>query len=474
MTGNGIDTRSMSVRELRRHTEAQMSPAGAKKANGNVLDLKEWMQTDPFEQLRKDRENELAAMEPEDRERLLARERREQHERTRQASDPRTDSASRPDKRATLITLRASDIIMKPIDWAWPSRIARGKPTLIAGEPGVGKSTVLLSTAATFSVGGKWPCGEGTAPRGSVIILSAEDDPADTIKPRFLAAGGDATRLHIIRAVQEGESKRGFNLQADLARLEAKIREIGDVVAVIIDPVSSYMGKTDSHKNSETRGVIDPLTEMASSTGAAFLLNTHFPKSSPNNKVRAIYRFVGSIAFVGAARTAFAVVRDPDDDARRLLLPVKTNIGAMPSGLAYTLEQGLAGYVESDGRQEPIYASRVVWADEPVTISADEAIAAGEAPTAGETQAPERNEAEEFLRSWLRDCSRPAKEMTRAAKDAGISEKTLRRARERICDTVSIKNGEGRITGHEWRLKSPVAGAIVNATCPPDAPDAHA
>jgi hypothetical protein len=73
--------------------------------------------------------------------------------------------------------------------------------------------------------------------------------------------------------------------------------------------------------------------------------------------VRAIYRFVGSIAFVGAARTGFAVVKDPDDDARRLVLPVKSNVGAMPSGLAYRLEQVVVGYFGTNGHAVPIEAS---------------------------------------------------------------------------------------------------------------------
>jgi glutamate-1-semialdehyde aminotransferase len=107
------------------------------------------------------------------------------------------------------------------------------------------------------------------------------DDPEDTIVPRYRAAGGNPEKLHIIRAVQEGANKRAFSLQADMGPLEAKIREVGDVACVIIDPVSSYMGTVDSHKNSAVRGVIDPLTELASSTGAAFLLNTHFPKTAP-------------------------------------------------------------------------------------------------------------------------------------------------------------------------------------------------
>ena len=115
-----------------------------------------------------------------------------------------------------------------------------GKHTCIAGEPGTGKSQLTLAIAAAISTGGEWPCGEGRAPLGSVIILSAEDGECDTIVPRLMAAGADRDRVHIVSAVRPNNgSSRGFSLQADLGLLEDEIAKIGDATLVIIDPISS-------------------------------------------------------------------------------------------------------------------------------------------------------------------------------------------------------------------------------------------
>jgi hypothetical protein len=88
----------------------------------------------------------------------------------------------------SLIVRRASEITPEPIEWLWPSRVAIGKQTMIVGEPGLGKSQLTAFMAAAITTAGHWPCNEGQAPLGSVIILSAEDDAADTIRPRLDAA----------------------------------------------------------------------------------------------------------------------------------------------------------------------------------------------------------------------------------------------------------------------------------------------
>src|SRR5215831_18925310 len=85
----------------------------------------------------------------------------------------------------------ASEIQMEPVKWLWPGRVAIGKHTALAGEPGGGKSQLTIDLAARVSMGAKLPCGEGTASQGAVIILSAEDSDADTIVPRLHAAGAD-------------------------------------------------------------------------------------------------------------------------------------------------------------------------------------------------------------------------------------------------------------------------------------------
>jgi putative DNA primase/helicase len=163
-----------------------------------------------------------------------------------------------------LITQCAADVTPQPVEWLWPGRFALGKLTLIAGEAGLGKSQLSIAMVAAVTTGSEWPCREGRAPQGSVVILSAEDGAADTVVPRLMAAGADRERVEIVSAVHDEKSRRSFDLSADLALLENKISEIGDVKLIIIDPISSYLGpKVDSHVNAAVRGVLEPVTEMA-------------------------------------------------------------------------------------------------------------------------------------------------------------------------------------------------------------------
>ena len=96
---------------------------------------------------------------------------------------------------AELVSVCTSEIAIELVDWLWLGRLARGKHTCWAGEPGASKSTLTMFVAATISMGGEWPCGEGAAPQGTIIILSAEDGIADTIVPRLLAAEADLGRV---------------------------------------------------------------------------------------------------------------------------------------------------------------------------------------------------------------------------------------------------------------------------------------
>jgi putative DNA primase/helicase len=321
-----------------------------------------------------------------------------------------------------LISRRAADITPRRIDFLWPGRLARGKHTAFAGEPGDGKSQLSIYVAATISRGGKWPCGEGHVQLGNVIIFNAEDGADDTIVPRLIAAGADLERIHIVSAVlqEDGKGRRTFNLQADLALLEQKIREIGNVALVIIDPISSYMGKTDSHKNSEVRGALEPAGEMAERMKVAILSITHFSKAGSGNTNKALHRFIGSIAFVGAPRAAFAVIEDADSEGRMLVLHAKNNMAPKPQGLAYRLLQTIVC--------DNIVASYVHWEDTPVTISADEALGAAEST---ERQGA-REKAEEFLRERLAGGPVSQKEVKADAEGAGLAWATVRRAKDRL------------------------------------------
>jgi hypothetical protein len=337
-----------------------------------------------------------------------------------------------------LVAQCAADIAPEPVEWLWPRRIALGKQTLIAGEAGLGKSQLAIAIIAAVTSGGVWPCGEGEAPIGNAIILSAEDGARDTVVPRLMAAGADLDRVHLVNAVMlDSGNRRAFNLQTDLDLLEQKIRQVGSVRLIGIDPISSYLGpKVDSHVNAAVRGVLEPIGEMAERLRAAVLSITHPPKGTGTT---AINRFIGSVAFVAAARAAFMVTRDPDNDDRRLFLPVKNNLAPLGKGLAFRLEQRIVG---DPGKG--IIGSSIAWEGAPVTITANQALQAADGQATG--GAPDRAEAEEFLQENL---PMAVKELRAEARAAGLSWATLRRAKKRL-DVKAKKTGMDQ--GWTWEL----------------------
>jgi hypothetical protein len=353
----------------------------------------------------------------------------------------------------SLVTCTLSDIAPEKIEWLWPGRIAVGKLTLIAGEPGLGKSQTTLFVAAAVTTGERWPDDSGAAPLGSVIILSAEDGLADTTRPRFDAAGGDASRVGVIRAVEttdaHGSVRGSFNLAADLVLLEAEIIKRGDVRLVIIDPVSSYMGKTDSHKNADVRSVLEPIGEMAERLRVAVLAITHLSKGDG----KAINRFIGSIAFVAAARAAFTVVADAEDDAglRRLFLQVKNNIAPPAPGLAFRLEQREVA--------PGIIGSSLAWDSTPVTMTADQALGGG-GDDGGHTA---KDDAADFLCDVLAAGPLPAKDIERLAAEAGLlgngkpigQTKAFRLARKDLGIVPARTGGLGSGGQWVWALPTP-------------------
>lgn len=244
------------------------------------------------------------------------------------------DKVAKSDE-AELICM--DDVQMVSISWLWENRIALGKVTVVAGQPGLGKSQITSMLCA--HVTGQIPFPDGKrAPLGDVLILSAEDDPADTIKPRLLAAGADLKRCHFFNGIKTQVSGRDttrlFDLSADADPLENVLKANQDIRMIIIDPVSAYQGKTDSHNNSETRALMAPYSEMAARYGVSIILVTHLNKSTSQEPIE---RFIGSIGLVAAARAAYIVVKDDDNHNLRYFVPVKNNIGNDDEGFEYDI-----------------------------------------------------------------------------------------------------------------------------------------
>ena len=305
------------------------------------------------------------------------------------------------------------------MEFLWGNRLPTGALNLLLGDPNLGKTWIALYIASKVSRGGLWPDAQNDddcAPKGSVVLLTAEDDLRRTIRPRLDSLGADVGKIHALEGVrvrdEDGRVRRDFfNLQEHLPALERAVREIGDVKLIIIDPLSAFLGSyVDSHRDADVRSTLAPLVQLAEDKNIAILGVMHLNKSGTGN---ALYRGLGSIAFVATARTVWLVSKDPDnpDTKRRLLTPVKYNVLVDPTGLAFEIVNG-----------------RIEFESESITMSADEAL-----NPSGGIAAPAKDKAV----AWLREQLTPGKSVARnelheQAHKEGITDSTLRRAYEEL------------------------------------------
>lgn len=239
---------------------------------------------------------------------------------------------------APIGLLWGDQIVKRKIDWLWKGWLAKGKIHLIAGEPGCGKSTLALKLLAAVSRGDQWP-DLTVAPRGRVLVWSTEDNIEDTLLPRFEACGGDPRMFAAIGRVEDemGEpgDKRMFDPARDMGKLIATARQIPDLRAIIIDPISVIV-TGDSHKNSEVRRGLMPLYDFAEQTGVAVIGITHFTKGTAGKDPAS--RVTGSLGFGAVARVVLAAAKD-ENGAHRRLVRAKSNIGPDGGGFDFTLER---------------------------------------------------------------------------------------------------------------------------------------
>jgi len=316
------------------------------------------------------------------------------------------------------------------VDWLWENRLARGKLTLLGGDPDLGKSQISIDAAARMSRGTNWPNGP-RAPIGSTIFICSEDDVADTIRPRAEAAGADLSKLHVLRSCVRDGKRRTFSLQHDLAILGEAVRSIGDVGMITMDAITSYMGQIDSHRTTDVRAVLEPVGDFAHEFNVSVLGVTHPPKAYQAN---AIHAFTGSLAFVAASRLAFFVTLEAETK-RRLLLSVKNNLGPKAPGIGY--------FIGTKSITGGINAPHILWDDAPVDLTANQALAAaGSALKDGGAM----EKAKEFLREFLADGPASADDGEEAAEKNGIKSRTLDRARS----ALGVKAKKDGFQG-EWR-----------------------
>jgi AAA domain len=317
------------------------------------------------------------------------------------------------------------DVEPEHVEWLWADYLPLGKLVVLDGDPGVGKSTVSLDIAARVSTGSPMPDGSAGA-KGAVLILSAEDGLADTIRPRIDAASGDPAQIiamtGITYATEDGvTATRPPQIPRDLAAVEQTVRE-HRVALVIVDVLMAYLGgDVNSHHDQDIRRALHPLAAMAERCACCVLVLRHLNKSSGAS---AVYRGGGSIGIIGAARAGFMCGTDPEDESRRVLAPVKVNLSAEPPALAYQLvPDELRGCVRIRWLGE---SGRKAW-----ELLSDQG---------GDDERGQQAEAAEWLTGYLTDHGGEdrAGEIIKAAGRDGIAARTLQRARSKA----------GVITGH--------------------------
>jgi len=368
-------------------------------------------------------------------------------EATRSATPPQDSTA-----------LCLADLPSQNVDWLWPGRIPIGKVTLLVGDPGVGKSLVALDIAARVTRAAPWPDQSSrhtpyaeTEPQddrpatpnadappshdpsfvirhseirhspSSVLLLSAEDDLADTVRPRLEAAGADCSRIIALP----------FGAGIDFDRL---LENRTDCRLVIIDPLSAYLGRGVENFNSEVRRWIAPLAALAARRRLAVLAVHHLRKQQAS----ALHRTMGSLAFVAAARAAWLVAPDPADAQRRLLLPVKNNLAALGGPLSFAI-------MAAGPDEQPVIA----WSSDALALTADEALR----PPKKEMGRPsfERDDAVRWLQQALSLGAKPADNIERRARAHGLRLITLRRAFREL-GGEAVKIGWGPLGEWYWRL----------------------
>jgi hypothetical protein len=316
--------------------------------------------------------------------------------------------------------------------------VPAGMVTVLAGHAGLGKSMHKARWAADVSTGSAML---GREPAG-VLLLDGEDPPPVT-RGRLEAAGADLSRVMAVELRRDGHES-GVVLPDDLPAVEAVVAE-HDIGLVVVDPINAFTaGSIDSWKDTSTRRLLGPLTEMARRTGAAVVLVMHLGKAE---RAEALHRIGGSVAYGAAARSVFMLDRDPDDPdgelgAGRVLLHVKSNVGALRRTELLRVEP----FELEDGES----TARIVAAGSS-PYSASEVFAMNAKRGRG---ASKLSEAKELVGDVLADGDwHERSEVWDACDAAGISEPTMKRAAGPDGLGVETENTKTVPRRTLWRLR---------------------
>ena len=319
--------------------------------------------------------------------------------------------------RRVALTL-ASEVTMRRTRWLWDHRIPLGGLTLLAGREGLGKSTLAVALAAMVTRG-ELP-GEHYGTPGNVVYVHSEDARDYTITPRLEAAGADRSRVAFVDVLMADDTPTSIVLPLDTDLLGEQVSRFGAVLVVLDAATSTIDGRLDGDKDRQMRQALESIaTNVGERTGAAVLGIVHFGKRDSGDTGKLI---LGSIAWSQVARSTIAVAQDADS-GNLVITGSKANLSStdVPS-LAARVDEAIVATPEG-----PTSVSKVTWLGA-TDADARDLLDGGE----GASERAELTEARGWLRDYLGQGRVKSGECKRAATAAGVSERTLQRARSKL------------------------------------------
>jgi hypothetical protein len=312
------------------------------------------------------------------------------------------------------------DVQPQTVSWLWEPYIPKGKLTLLEGDPGIGKSWLSLAMATGVSLGKGLP-GMAESEPSKVILLSAEDGLGDTIRPRLDAMQADTSKIHAVTDTLDLQN-------GGIAELQSCIEKQAPAL-VIVDPLMAYIGAgVDIHRANETRAIMSKLAGIAAGFNVAIVLIRHLTKGGAS---KPIYRGLGSIDIAASCRSALLAGCDPDNPAKRAFVHIKSNLAPMGAAVGYEVRDSSFYWTGISD----LTAGRILAAED------------SEYRSAGE-------DAEAFLREELAQGPLSASQIITDARNAGISEVTMKRAKARLSIATHRQGEPGKRGGGKfiWEL----------------------